>query len=87
MGVPTSEVGYTAAMPRRGDHEVHKGMWWTPSPPPKKKQSVTLTRTDNELPEDGVTVTPKHVGAVFNVNFNIVFKTIICVHYLWNKKL
>ena len=27
MGVPTSEVGYTAAMPRREDHEVHKGMW------------------------------------------------------------
>ena len=25
MGVPTSEVGYTPAMPRRGDHEVHKG--------------------------------------------------------------
>jgi len=25
MGVPTSEVGYTAAMPRREDHEVHKG--------------------------------------------------------------
>ena len=28
MGVPTSAVGYTAAMPRREDHEVHKGMWW-----------------------------------------------------------
>jgi hypothetical protein len=25
MGVPTSEVGYTSATPRRGDHEVHKG--------------------------------------------------------------
>jgi hypothetical protein len=25
MGVPTSEVGYTAAMHRREDHEV---MWW-----------------------------------------------------------
>ena len=25
MGVPTSEVGYTLAMPRREDHEVHKG--------------------------------------------------------------
>ena len=25
MGVPTSEVGYTHAMPRREDHEVHKG--------------------------------------------------------------
>jgi hypothetical protein len=27
MGVPTSEVGYTTAMPRREDHEVHKDMW------------------------------------------------------------
>ena len=25
MGVPTSEVGYTPAMPRREDHEVRKG--------------------------------------------------------------
>jgi hypothetical protein len=25
MGVPTSEDGYTPAMPRREDHEVHKG--------------------------------------------------------------
>ena len=24
MGVPISEVGYTPAMPRREDHEVHK---------------------------------------------------------------
>jgi hypothetical protein len=28
MGVPASEVGYTLAMPRREDHEVHKDMWW-----------------------------------------------------------
>jgi hypothetical protein len=25
MGVPTSEVGYTPAMHRREDHEVHNG--------------------------------------------------------------
>ena len=25
MGAPASEVGYTPAMPRREDHEVHKG--------------------------------------------------------------
>jgi len=25
MGVPNSEVGYTPAMPRSEDHEVHKG--------------------------------------------------------------
>ena len=28
MGVPTSVVGYTPAMPRSEDHEVHKDMWW-----------------------------------------------------------
>jgi len=27
MGVPTSEVGYTSAMPRREDHEVPNYMW------------------------------------------------------------
>jgi len=27
MDVPTSEVGYTPAMPRREDHEGHKNMW------------------------------------------------------------
>ena len=27
MGVPNSEVGYTSAMPRREDHEVHKDIW------------------------------------------------------------
>jgi len=27
MGVPTSKVGYTSAMPRREDYEVHKDMW------------------------------------------------------------
>ena len=27
MGVPTSAVGYTAAMSRREDHEVHRDMW------------------------------------------------------------
>jgi len=27
MGVPTSKIGYTPAMPRREDHEVHKDMW------------------------------------------------------------
>jgi hypothetical protein len=28
MGVPASEIGYTAATTGRGDHEVHKDMWW-----------------------------------------------------------
>ena len=39
MGVPASEVGYTAAMPRREDHEVHKDMWCGFGP--KKKKNLT----------------------------------------------
>jgi len=36
--------------------------------------SYTIIREDiNALPDDGVTLTPKHVRALFNVNFNIVF--------------
>ena len=37
MGVPTSEVGYTSAMPRREDHEFRKGHVGHWTPPPKKK--------------------------------------------------
>jgi len=41
MGVPTSEVGYTSAMPMREDHEVHKDMWgyWR-----KKKQFMNCIK-------------------------------------------
>jgi len=41
MGIPTSEVGYTSAMPRRKDHKVHKDMWghWEE----KKKKTVSRT--------------------------------------------
>jgi hypothetical protein len=28
MGAPTSEVGYTSATTRRGDHDVYMDMWW-----------------------------------------------------------
>jgi hypothetical protein len=28
MDAPTSEVGYTSATTRRGDHEVYVDMWW-----------------------------------------------------------
>jgi hypothetical protein len=36
MGVPPSEVGYTLATTRRGDHEVHKGHVVALPPPPHK---------------------------------------------------
>jgi len=39
--------------------------------------TVTLASMNNALPDEGVTA-PKHVGSCFNVNFNIVFKTINC---------
>jgi len=41
MGVPPSEVGYTSALPRREDREVHKdmrGRW-------EKKHNITLKMT------------------------------------------
>jgi len=43
MGVPTSEVGYTPAMPRRVDHEVHKGMWWHWGKRKEKKKNFLVT--------------------------------------------
>jgi len=47
MGIPTSEVSYTSAMPRREDHEVHKDMWWHWGKKKKKKktQQNTITKT------------------------------------------
>jgi len=44
MGVPTSEVGYTSAMRRREDHEVHKDMWghWEKEKKRKKKKHGSI---------------------------------------------
>jgi len=41
MSVPTSEVGYTPAMPRREDHEVLMDMWghWE-----KKCSTITVRK-------------------------------------------
>ena len=57
MGVPTSEVGYTPAMPRRDGHEVHKDMWghWGEknisnySSVARTGISASNTRPENEL--------------------------------------
>jgi len=38
MGIPTSEVGYTPAMPRWEDHEAHKDMWGAMGKTKKKVQ-------------------------------------------------
>jgi len=45
MGVPTSEAGYTSAMPRREDYEVHKDMWghWT------KKKNTSHSGADKSI--------------------------------------
>ena len=40
MGVSNSEVGYTPAMPRREDHEVHKGHVVAL----EKKKNILVTR-------------------------------------------
>jgi len=44
MGVPTSEVGYTPAMPRREDHEVQKDMWWHWKKKKKKEEKSLVLR-------------------------------------------
>jgi len=46
MGVQTSEVGYTTAMRRREDHEVHKDMRWHWT---KKKIGLTNTSESNKI--------------------------------------
>jgi len=43
MGVPTSEVGYTPAMPRRKDYEVHKDTWWHWTKKSDNIKKVTLS--------------------------------------------
>jgi len=50
MGVPTSEVGYTSAMPRREDHEVRKGHvgHWTKKKNLFLKIIVRLAEDKNE---------------------------------------
>jgi len=40
--IPNSEVGYTSAMPKREDHEVHKDMWGIGR---KKKISFNIYNT------------------------------------------
>jgi hypothetical protein len=38
MGAPTSDVSYTSATTRRGDHEVYMDMWWHWEKNKKKKK-------------------------------------------------
>jgi hypothetical protein len=40
MGAPTSEVGYTSATNRRGDHEVYMDIWWRWRKTKNKKQNI-----------------------------------------------
>ena len=47
MGVPSSEVGYTPAMPRREDHEVHKGH--VVAVGGGKKNFYTVETSDNQV--------------------------------------
>jgi hypothetical protein len=46
MGTPTSEVGYTSATTKRGDHEVYMDMWWHW---PKKNQRNSIGGTGTRL--------------------------------------
>jgi acyl CoA:acetate/3-ketoacid CoA transferase beta subunit len=44
MGVPASEVGYTLATTRRGDHKVHKGHVVALA---KKKKAIDVVYTNS----------------------------------------
>ena len=77
MGVPISEVGYTSAMPRREDHEVHKRTCGgTGKKKNKKKKQVmfkvspaglqTFTDTPNGVLEDRVQYNTVHIPNVFS---------------------
>jgi len=46
MGLPTSEVGCTPAIPWREDHEVHKDMWWWHW---KKKKNLIPRRNERDI--------------------------------------
>ena len=50
MGVPTSEVGYTSAMPRREDHEVRKGH--VGAFDFKKKKNLSWYKYTNEMAQN-----------------------------------
>jgi len=52
MGVPTSEVGYTPAMPRREDHEVHKRACGGIGP---KKNIILLINIDQKSSKRHIT--------------------------------
>ena len=53
MGVPSSEVGYTSAMPRRGNHEVHKDMGGMGEKKKKPSAKQRLPQKEN-LQEDSL---------------------------------
>ena len=80
MGVPTSEVGYTPAMPRREDHEVHKGH--VVALGEKKNKSIKLRYRGAEkfLARPGRKQTRKHVrdGRDFN---NIETRAVIKFYF------
>jgi hypothetical protein len=50
MGVPASEVGYTPAMPRREDHEVHKDMLWHWGEREREREPTEFLTTNHEVP-------------------------------------
>ena len=67
MGVPTSEVGYTPAMPRREDHEVHKGHVVALD---KKKHLLTVNWRKQEKKENNYVV-QLHPRTVLHLNYEV----------------
>ena len=65
MGVPTSEVGYTPAMPRREDHEDHNGHVVVLGEKENIYLLTSLNLTHEQLPDDDIYVS-KHFGIIIN---------------------
>jgi len=69
MGVPTSEVGYTSAMPRRGDQEVHKDMWrnWEERKKRKKRKREFQDASKFKRNSEGLIIPqPSHSGKLIS---------------------
>ena len=71
MGVPTSEVGYTPAMPGREDHEVHKGHVVPLGEREREREREREKRTlgDQKFPEASIC---KYLGIILRSNLNWV---------------
>jgi len=87
MGVPASEVGYTPAMSRREDHQVHKDMWWHWG----KKQLVTNHCTERSTNSKRALIQDVPGGKVNNIlgghSIGHSRQFVSCIHFFLHTSL